>query len=133
MLPRHDDDLIGYWTGLIVHSKGAVEVRVDIKGIQEDGSLYGSYSFPGSKPPEPGGDFAGERFGPLLFIKLKDKGKLRFHLHITGETGPEMMYGAIPRANGKSPHSTITVFPSKEAVDDWQIFGLWQDFFLKDL
>jgi hypothetical protein len=132
MIPHHDD-LIGDWTGLIVHKKAATKVKVDIKGIQEDGSLYGSYSFPKSDPPEDGGDFTGELFDPWLFIKLKDNKKVRFHVHITGEKRPEMMYGAIPSANGKTPHATITLFPAKEQPSDWPFFGLWQDFFLEGL
>jgi hypothetical protein len=132
MLP-HRDDLIGNWTGLIVHKKGATKVLVDVRGIQDDGALYGSYSFPKSNPPEPGGDFIGELFDPWLFVKLTDNEKVRFQIHILGENRPEMMHGAIPRANGKSPHATITLFPSKEQPSDWPIFGLWQDFFLKGL
>ena len=134
MLPRHDD-LIGAWTGLIVHKQGAPTIKVDLKGIQEDGSLYGSYSFPKRDPPEKGGDFTGDLYGPWLFIKLKDNGKIRFHVHIIGENGPEMMHGEIPRPNGKTPHATITVFPSKEEPisKEEPSFGLWQVFLLEGL
>lgn len=132
MLPHHDS-LMGVWTGLIVHKRGATTVKVDIKGIQEDGSLYGSYSFPQSEPPEEGGDFIGDLFGPWMSIKIKDDPKVRFLVHITGEDGPEMMHGAIPRANGKSPHATITVYPSKEEPGPSTFLGLWQVFFREGL
>jgi hypothetical protein len=132
MLPL-PDDLIGDWTGLIVHGQGPAPVKVEIKGIQEDGFLYGSYSFPDSKPPEQGGEFTGELYGPWLFIRLEDHGKLRFHLHIIGKNVPEMMYGAISRVGGKTPHATITVFPSKEELTDQSIFSLWQIFKVKGL
>ena len=98
---------------------------------QDDGSLYGSYSFPKSES-EKGGGFTAERYGPLLFIKLEDHG-MRVFLYITGTNRPEMMYGAIPRASGKTPHATITVFRVKKEEPSEPILGLWQDFTGKGL
>jgi hypothetical protein len=132
MLPHHDD-LIGDWTGLIVHQQGAARIEVCIKEIQEDGTLYGSYSIPKSHPPEPGGEFIGELFEPWLFIKLKDNPKVRFQVQILGENCPELIYGAIPRANGKSPHATITMFRSGQQPIESPILGLWQIFLREGL
>ena len=95
MDPQHND-LTGIWTGLIVHTEGAQKVTVEIMGTQNDGSLYGTYSFPGSKPHEDGGDFTAELYGSWLFIKLEKPDRIRFHVQIIGKDSPEMMYGAIP-------------------------------------
>lgn len=130
MLPK---DFIGIWTGLIVHERGAAKVNVHFEGVLKDGSLHGSYSFPDSNPPEKGGKFTAELFGPWLFIKLKVDPRIQFLVHIVGEHSPEMMYGAIPRANGKTAHATVTVFPSKVLPKDWPITGIWQVFFLEGL
>jgi hypothetical protein len=125
------NDLIGYWTGLIVHHAGYVGVQVELT-IQADGSLHGKYSFPGH-PNEPGGEFTAELYGPWLFVRLTygdSHGKLHFHLHILGENGPQMMYGAIPPKKHGVPHATVTVFRGRSPVT---IIGAWQEFFSEGL
>ena len=136
MFPQRKD-LIGYWTGLIVHPHGSAVVQVHIDSIQDDGALHGKYLFP-KDASEMGGEFTAELYGPWLFVKLSpgdSHGKLHFHLHILGEERPEMMYGAIPRAHHMVPHATITVF--REYVlpgsDQETILGAWQVFFLEGL
>ena len=129
MIPQNDD-LVGDWTGLIVHKYGSTPVKIELKVIPEDGSLYGSYSYPNSDPHEEGGDFTAELYGTWLFIKETSNSKVHFHVHIIGKDAPEMMYGAIPSANGKTPHATLTVFPFREEPNNKSpFFGVWQDFF----
>jgi hypothetical protein len=121
------NDLIGPWTGFIVHHAGSMGVQVKIDKIQADGSLHGTYSFPAA-PTEPGGEFTAELYGPELFVRLTygvSHGKLHFHLHLLGENGPQMMYGAIPPKEHGVPHATVTVFPGQSPVT---ITGAWQIF-----
>jgi hypothetical protein len=127
-------DLIGFWSGLIVHPKGATQVYIHVDKVQADGLLHGTYSFPYSNPKEPGGELTGELFGPFLFIRLSDgdiHGKIRFHINIIGDNSPEMMYGTIPRKDNKTSHSTVTVFPARKAPNQITILGAWQKFFVK--
>ena len=127
----------GIWSGLITDRLGSSRITVEIKAAA-DGSLYGTYFFPQSKPAQKGGDFTAELYGQLLFIRsTTDGSRLDFHMNVIGEKRAEMMmFGAIPRPKGDTPHSTVTLFQLKkgeEAPVVWPVIRIWQAFFPKGL
>jgi hypothetical protein len=136
-MPLHQKSFTGLWSGLITDRLGSSQITVEIKAAA-DGSLYGSYFFPRSKPAEQGGDFTAELYGQSLFVKTTTDGsRLNFHMNVIGEKRAEMMmFGAIPRPKGNTPRSTVTLFQLKtgeEAPVVWPVVKLWQAFFLKGL
>jgi hypothetical protein len=137
------EDLLGYWVGRIVHRRGApIPVVAELKSIQDDGSIYGTYFFPINEKREKGGVLTAQLFGALLFVESEDDqhGEINFALKIEGAESPIMMYGAIPRASNKAPRATVTLFPFKfdhaaalENAQETVIQGIWQTFFLEGL
>jgi len=128
----HRDELIGAWSGAIVHRQAATPLHVYVDKVGDDGAVHGTYSFPSSHPVEPGGQFTGYLSDASLFINLSaddPHGEMHFHLQIVGENGPEMIFGALPTKDHKTLHATVTVFPEKQAKRPIEITGLWQIFF----
>jgi hypothetical protein len=126
-----------YWSGVIVHPKCITPIEVGLKKAAAGNSFRGTYTFPQTKPPEKG-VFTAELYGQLLFIKLTMDGeKIHFHMNVIGQDIAEMMlYGAIPRSKGGTPHATLTLFPSKKTADvpdSWPIVRVWQTLYLKGL